>query len=71
MVSTAIPEKVPLMLVDYAPDLQVEEIATMYLVVVVVAVQVDSPYLVGWKVVEADQTISENLGGNWAHANVS
>jgi len=40
-------------LADFAPDLQMEEIATMALVVVV-AVDVDSPDRAGWKVIEAD-----------------
>lgn len=48
-------------LVDFAPGLQVEEIATMALVAVAVVVDVDSPGLAGWKVVEADLKEEEEL----------
>lgn len=48
-------------LVDFAPGLQVEEIATMALVAVAVVVDVDSPDLAGWKVVEADLKEEEEL----------
>lgn len=48
-------------MVDFAPGLQVEEIATMALVAVAVVVDVDSPDLAGWKVVEADLKEEEEL----------
>ena len=48
-------------MVDFAPGLQVEEIATMALVAVAVVVDVDFPDLAGWKVVEADLKEEEEL----------